>query len=96
MKLDIQKCKIVRSKISAWFSDFNDAEQVILNNYGDIFEDNYYNIALIEKVNKGLYPESTCVSWYEAIYEDPYSDPVSIKKIEMPTCLDKICNFGIG
>jgi len=83
------------SRCVGYYDNFKDADEVVKNNLGDIFE-TIYNYAVIEKVKPGLYP---CCrerwfykvhiknnSWQDAIY----------KPIDEPYCVKHVVNFAIG
>jgi len=81
-----------------WFSKFEDAEDVVLNNITDIFEYSY-NYACIEEVVEGMGLENIVKQWYHAIYdvdkinEGPYPEVV---KCDPPKWADGIVNFSMG
>ena len=53
-----------KTRTVGFFTSFKRAEDVIKNNFGDISELNYYNAAVIEKVDMGLYPIPKKEFWY--------------------------------
>lgn len=98
------------SRLWSLYAKFEDAEEAVLKNYGDIFE-YYYNYALIEEVwvhdpsdmpteeeSKKLFlPQEW---WYKAEHfvEDPAFDNsiISVSKTEKPASLEKIVFFWVG
>ncbi len=53
-----------------WFSDYATAEKAVLANWTDMFEDGYYDFAVIEEVKEGLCvycPPEKC-RWFYADY----------------------------
>ena len=93
-----------RSRCWGFFPSFGAAEKIVLNNVSDIFEENYYNLALIEKISEGLfgYSDGKNNSWYEAKYSivSPKhsfgSNPDSIIKIDEPEFAKNIVGWAIG
>lgn len=64
--MDIYVVKLFRHTINsfeycgnaAWFCDHNEAVKSVEKNFCDIAENEYYNVALIIKLNEGYFP--TC------------------------------------
>lgn len=54
-----------RTRCVGYFKNFNKAEEIIINNVGDIYEDGYYKWAIIEKIEEGLYQHDLKPIWYE-------------------------------
>ena len=80
------------------YKKFEDAEQCVLSNNGDIFEQ-YYNYALIEEVKiiplskKELQKLSVPKQWW---YKADYHTDVVISKIEVPEQFKHMCYWWIG
>lgn len=47
-----------------YFRKWEEAHKKVMDNAGDIFEDGYYNYAVILKIGQGLYPNQREESWY--------------------------------
>jgi hypothetical protein len=48
-----------------YYYEYKDAEIQIENNRCDIFECGYYKYAVIIKIDKGLYPNTEEMQWFE-------------------------------
>lgn len=89
-----------------WYvvSSFEEAERIVLQNEGDIFE-YYYNHAIIEEIfvvgsipNKYDAWSIPKQWWYKASYsnnEDVAPNPV-VTRIDPPDWAEHICNFWVG
>ena len=55
----IDDCRTV-----GYFSSYRDAYDRVINNTCDIFEDGYYNYAVIERIGQGLYPQVQEIQWF--------------------------------
>lgn len=76
-------------RVVGFFFSFEEAEDVVLHNYGDLYEDGYYKYALIEGLEEGLYPFCADPVFYK--WEtDGY------KKIERPAFTKKFAGLTIG
>ena len=74
-----------------WFSSKKDAEECVLNNYGDIYEDGCYQYATIEEAHEGLYPYIEKSWWFKWDREKGGYQP-----IKKPEAYKHMCNFSIG
>lgn len=56
-----------------WFQTFEEAEEIVVGNYGAITEDLYFRWAVITPTEPGLYPFNGIDSshWYEFVKRDP-------------------------
>lgn len=80
------------SRCVGWFATFEDADNAVRKNNGDIYEVGSYPFAIIEKVDEGLYGTSTHErTVYEFNRETEMYDP-----IHEPECLKHLCGFGMG
>ena len=78
------------SRTVGWVKTFEEAEEIVLNNQGDIFE-YMYDYAIIEEVEEGLYPFSFTRWLYKIdLKERKYY------RIEEPDWIGKYINLGIG
>lgn len=55
---------ITRSRTVGFYNSFEKAEKAVENNYGDIYECGYYNYAVIENIEEGLYQYDFKGKWY--------------------------------
>lgn len=74
-----------------WYSSKKDAEDCVLNNYGDIHEDGCYQYATIEEVHEGLYPFVEKSWWFKWNKEKGGYQP-----IDKPGAYCHMSNFSIG
>lgn len=51
-----------------YFKSYGDAYNRCIENVCDIFEDGYYNYAVITFVEEGLYPNATEQQWFKTIH----------------------------
>lgn len=84
-----------RSRVWGYYFKFEDAEKVVLNNYTDIFEENHYDLAVIEAVPEGVVPISEVRQWYRADYSGEADSP-TVAKIDAPEWSENVFNWGIG
>lgn len=82
-----------------WFPTFEEAEKAVLSNATDMFECNYYNLAVIEEVESGLIAHVVQEKWYKAVYssfsgKNCFNPQVS--EIPKPKCFKYTVNFGMG
>lgn len=75
------------------FTSFEDAEKAVLENNLDWIE-HFYNYAVIEEIDIGMYPTSLNQYWYY-VKGNPESDYV-ISSCDPPECYKNDRNFGIG
>jgi len=110
MQLDSPDSKnypIKRTRLWHLFANFDEAEQCVLQNRGDIFE-RYYNFALIEEtyvIDKNDPPLEGQFSgmprewWYYADFANPKDgDPnePTVSLCEKPKSLDRTVYFWVG
>ena len=80
-----------------WVAERGEARRIILDNEGDLFEDGYYNFALIEEVQAGAWAETRAVAWFEAVYTKGSRTPaISWYGAQSPPGLAGTCNFSMG
>lgn len=82
-----------RSRCWGWFPTFKEAEQCIMENWCDIYEYGYYNVALIEEVPAGVPGIPPVEHWY-AVDFDGENDKYVIEKIDKPEKLSGIRCFS--
>lgn len=81
----------IRERVVGFFHLFENAENAVIKNWGDIYENGYYNIVVIEKAEEGLYNSYEESHWYK--YNKEYEKYV---KIDKPNCFKNTVGFGIG
>ena len=55
---------IPHDRAPGYFRKLEEAFECISRNRGDIFEDGYYNYAVIERIGQGLYPQVQEIQWF--------------------------------
>jgi len=55
---------IPHDRAPGYFRKLDEAFECISKNRGDIFEDGYYNYAVIERIGPGLYPHIEEIQWF--------------------------------
>jgi hypothetical protein len=79
-----------RERTPGWFPSFKRAEIAVLNNYGDIHEEEY-NYAVIEKMGPGFYNFGLKDHWYK------WNEKIErYEKTQCPECCKCTCGWGIG
>lgn len=82
-----------RVRCWGWFEKETDAEKCIKENWTDIYENGYYNLALIEPATQGPTGLATRnARWFKVEYinEDTYD----IKEIKRPKRFNNLCGFS--
>ena len=83
---------VKRHRNWGYYRTYEEAEEVIVNNYTDIYENCYYNYGLVNEVPEGILARST-EHWYKADYDNMKDEHnPTVTKCEKP--IPK--NFGIG
>jgi len=77
-----------------WFHSFEEAEEFVMTNIGDIFE-YYYNYAVIESVKSG-HARCEKLAWYTPHYAEDGTGLTHVEKIEEPEVFKNLVNFGMG
>lgn len=95
-RVDLEGYRIKRQRTWGYFDTFELAEEYVLNNYTDLFECGYYNLAVIEEMGPGICASATREWWYRAEYTGGGETWHDIQKIEKPPYFEHVCNFGIG
>lgn len=85
--------KTVGSRVWGWFSTFEKAEDIILNNRADVFECSY-DYACVEEVKEGFVSAHKVMQWYKAVYKDGL--PPVISKCDTPEDFKNTVNFSMG
>lgn len=73
-----------------YFETFDEAENIVLNNIGDI-EETIYNYCVIENIPAGLYQYDQNAKWYKFNNVEEVYEPC-----EKPKELKHYVGFGIG
>jgi hypothetical protein len=77
-------------KCVGYVSKFETAEDIVLNNYNDLWQ-NYYDRCMIEYIEEGIYPKIQKRWFYK--YND---DEDGYIQIDEPEMFEHRCSFGIG
>lgn len=65
---------ILDDRCPGFFKKYEEAYSCCLNNRCDIFEDGYYNYALLFKIGEGLYRNEEEIQWFQfQRFEDNYA-----------------------
>lgn len=81
-----------RARCVGFYFSHKDAEEVIINNACDIFEEGYYPYCVIEELREGIYFFPRNETWYEwNLDSNGY-----VKINEKPKRFNQIACFGIG
>lgn len=89
-----------RKRCWCWYASFVDAQQSIVANDLDMFEDGYYDYAVIEEVLEGMGSRVKVLSWYHADYMNDESrkqnsNPI-VKHIATPEWAKGVICWGLG
>lgn len=80
---------IERSRCVGYFNSYEEAEDVVRGNYGDLYEQGYYDYVVIENIPEGLYQydlEPVFFKWDSEVF----------KKCNRPEGLENICGLSLG
>jgi len=81
-----------RSRCVGFYFKQQDAEEAVINNDNDIFEEGYYPYCVIEEVGQGIYFLPRNEIWYKwSLHTNRYE-----KLTEKPKRFNIIVCFGIG
>ncbi len=99
-RYDEDRRKENRQRTWGFYAKFEHAERSILENWTDMFEHGYYDIACVEEVPEGVCQLSTVKQWYSALYYPQpapgfYPPPV-ITKIDTPEWAQRSCNWSMS
>lgn len=79
-----------RKRTWGYFFEHKDATLAVLTNETDMFEDGYYDVAVIEEVPEGLLPMVEDANWYR------WEKPGRVVAIAVPEQYRHICSFSMG
>jgi hypothetical protein len=82
-----------RKRTWGWYEKFADAEEVVLLNQTDIFENGYYDMAVIEEMPEGVLAVEENSWWYRATYT---KDSLTVEKTERPEKFQQTVCLTIG
>lgn len=83
-----------RKRTWGYYLEFETAEQLVLRNATDMFEEEF-DCAVIEEVPDGLLTISKVKQWYRADYSKSQELP-TIYKMDAPIWAKDVVNWGIG
>jgi hypothetical protein len=82
-----------RSRCWGWYRDVDRARKIVLENRTDIYENGYYDLALIEPMGEGVCSyQGDSGEWYDVEYKADLDYVVT--KIEKPLRLKQIVGFS--
>ena len=84
-----------RNRTVGFFFDINRAKESILNNDGDMFENNYYDYAYVEEIHEGIYPSTKIIKCYHVELLDNNPDIYQISECENPNPSNFV-NYSMG
>ena len=89
-----------RVRTWGWFPTLALAEESVTANHGDMYEDGYYNTAVLEEMPWGPLATARAEHWYRA---DPHwtsrsgpPDHYDVHKMAKPDSLKNVCSWGMG
>jgi hypothetical protein len=87
----IERSLAAGKRAVGFFHEFENAERVVVNNYGDINEMGYYPFAVIEKTEPGIYMYDREEYWYQWNRETK-----CYERIEKPERFKQVVGWGLG
>ena len=88
--------RIVRDRMWGFYPDQETAEKCVLENWTDIFENNYYNFAVVIEMPPGICVRPISTTWYKITYGKD-SNNYKIKKVDYdPVNLNSSFRIMIG
>ncbi len=86
-----------RSRCWGWYRDIEDARKCITENWTNIYENGYYNMAMIEPMHEGICRIAGGDEWYDAapqVDSDGVISGYTVTKVEKPLRLKSIVGFS--
>ena len=89
---------VKRHRTWGWFPTFALAEKAVLENHGDMYEDGYYNAAVLEEFPWGPMALASKEHWYyaKAKHHKTRLATYTVKPMDKPEALQGLVNFGMG
>ena len=90
---------IKRQRTWGWFPTLSLGEQAVLANHGDMYEDGYYNAAVLEEIPWGPCARATAEHWYAATYipsADGGLGAYDVGLFDKPEAIASLVGFGMG
>jgi hypothetical protein len=91
---------VKRQRTWGWFPTLPLAEEAVLENHGDMYEDGYYNMAILEEFAWGASVIASTEHWFSATpkWEGGRSRLATydVKRCDKPRALAGVVNFGMG
>ena len=91
----MDQTNVVRSRCVGYFFDIEKARQCIEENWGDIYENGHYNMAVIETVRPGIYAYPRPEVWFTWMKRSQTDQGYKLIA-EKPEGLKNVVGFGIG
>lgn len=89
-----------RCRTWGWFPTLDLAEEAVRGNHADMYEDGYYNVAVLEEFPWGALAIARAEHWYAAVphwaTRSTSIDHYDVRKIDKPTALEQVVGFGMG
>ena len=71
--------RLRRQRMWGYFKDLKTAEACVLENWTDIYENGYYNFALINEMEEGVVVSPNKQNWYKVTYVKKANNPKVVK-----------------
>lgn len=91
----VLKLEPYRHRTWGYYFTSAEAEKAILENWTDLFEMGYYDLAVVEEAPTGIAVRHREISWFAADYSKDTRSPV-VRRVERPEWASNICNFSFG
>jgi hypothetical protein len=85
-----------RSRTWGFYTKLEAAEQCVRENWTDIYECGYYDLALIEEMPEGACAIAVSSRWYSVKYQGRELNTYAVEPIECPPQFSHVCNLSIG
>lgn len=82
-----------RTRCWGFFKSEEEAEEVVKSNLTDIYENGYYNTAVIEPVRVGICGHQRKTRWFTAQYDGNSGDRFFVEEIPTPERFKNILGF---
>lgn len=86
--------QILRTRTWGFFLSLDKAEEAILNNFYDIFEQGYYNYVIVEEIKEGILGKCKKIAWYKL--KNKEKNILKIEKAKELSFLKRYIRFWAG